>query len=391
VQVETAVQESRDTRIMPIRPRVGPLGAGPPSCEPDPLSQKSLSFWLIVDRGCANRATPGKPQETVQTTMIRIDNVHKRFAGGGGAALAGVDLTIARGEVFGVIGRSGAGKSTLLRLLNGLEKPSEGHVRFDGIDVATLGPADLRQLRRRVGMIFQNFGLLSSATVAQNVALPLKIAGTPRAAIAARVAELLDRVGLHDHATKYPAQLSGGQKQRVGIARALATGPDVLLCDEATSALDPETTRDVLALIAALNRDLGLTIVLITHEMDVVRQVCDRVAVLKAGQVVEAGPVADVVIDPQHAETRALLADAGDIGPGAHDFAGQVVHFTVHGAATTTPLISRIARETGADLTILDGRVGRLRDTAYAQLTLGIAGGNTAAALELLAQYGRVS
>jgi len=268
--------------------------------------------------------------------MISINGVRKRFAGEGGAALAGVDLEIERGEIFGIIGRSGAGKSTLVRLLNGLEKPSEGSVKLDGIDIAGLGPDELRRLRRRVGMIFQSFGLLSSATVARNVALPLKIAGTPASAIAARVAELLDLVGLNDHAGKYPAQLSGGQKQRVGIARALATRPDVLLCDEATSALDPETTREVLALIATLNRDLGLTIVLITHEMDVVR-------------------------------------------------------FTVHGDATVTPIISRITRQTGSDVTILDGRIGRLRDTAYAQLTLGISGTDTAAALNLLAQYGRVS
>jgi D-methionine transport system ATP-binding protein len=323
--------------------------------------------------------------------MIRLNGVHKRFAGTGGGALAGVDLAVERGEIFGIIGRSGAGKSTLVRLLNGLEKPTEGNVHVDGIAVAELGPDGLRALRRRVGMIFQNFGLLTSATAAQNIALPLKIAGTPAPAIAARVAELLELVGLKDHAGKYPAQLSGGQKQRVGIARALATGPDILLCDEATSALDPETTRDVLALIAALNRDLGLTIVLITHEMDVVRQVCDRVAVLKDGHVVETGATVDVLIDPQHPETRALLADAGDAGAGTYDFNGQVVRFTVHGDVTHAPLISRIARETGADLTILDGRVGRLRDTAYAQLTLGVSGANTASALDLLAGYGRVS
>jgi D-methionine transport system ATP-binding protein len=240
--------------------------------------------------------------------MIRLVDVEKRFAGTGGAALAGVSLDVVRGEVFGVIGQSGAGKSTLIRLINALERPSAGRVEVDGIDVASLAPAALRVLRRRIGMIFQNFGLLSSRTVAANVAFPLKLADVPRAERDAKVAALLDRVGLTDHAGKYPAQLSGGQKQRVGIARALATSPDILLCDEATSALDPETTRQVLALLRDLNRDLGLTIVLITHEMEVVRTACDRVAVLERGQVVETGTVSDIFAAPNHPATRRMLA-----------------------------------------------------------------------------------
>ncbi len=240
--------------------------------------------------------------------MIRLVDVEKRYPGTGGAALAGVSLEVVRGEVFGVIGQSGAGKSTLIRLINALERPTAGRVEVDGIDVAGLAPAALRVLRRRIGMIFQNFGLLSSRTVAANVAFPLKLADMPRAERDAKVAALLDRVGLTEHADKYPAQLSGGQKQRVGIARALATDPDILLCDEATSALDPETTRQVLALLRDLNRDLGLTIVLITHEMDVVRASCDRVAVLEQGRVVEAGPVTDIFAAPSHPATRRMLA-----------------------------------------------------------------------------------
>ncbi|HEX8447053.1 MAG TPA: ATP-binding cassette domain-containing protein [Sphingomonas sp.] len=323
--------------------------------------------------------------------MIRLEGVGKRFAGGA-MALDGVDLTVARGEVFGIIGRSGAGKSTLIRLLNGLERPTAGAVIVDGADVAGLDGAALRAMRRRIGMIFQQFGLLASRTVADNVAFPLRIAGTPRGQAAARVAELLDRVGLSDHGHKYPAQLSGGQKQRVGIARALATGPDILLSDEATSALDPETTRDVLALIADLNRDLGLTIVLITHEMDVVRQVCDRVAVLHAGRVVETGSVADIFLDPQAAETRALLAEAGEQGPAAFpNFAGRIVRWTCHGATIGEPVLTMVARETGADFAILDGRIGRLRDESYGQLTLGLSGGDTEAAIAALGRYGRVT
>jgi len=243
--------------------------------------------------------------------MIALDQVHKRYAGSNVAALNGVSLEVARGEVFGVIGASGAGKSTLIRLVNALEVPSAGRVRVEGVDLAGLSPADLRALRRRIGMIFQNFGLLSSRTVADNVAFPLKLAGMPRAERSAKVAALLDRVGLTDHAGKYPAQLSGGQKQRIGIARALATDPDILLCDEATSALDPETTRSVLDLLRSLNQDLGLTILLITHEMDVVRAVCDRVAVLDRGEIVETGRVADIFAGAAHPATRRMLAGVG--------------------------------------------------------------------------------
>lgn len=240
--------------------------------------------------------------------MIRLVDVHKHYPGSGGAALAGVSLTVAPGEVFGVIGQSGAGKSTLIRLINALERPSAGRVEIDGVDIAALDAAGLRAMRRRIGMIFQSFGLLSSRTVAANIAFPLKLAGLPQAERDARAAELIARVGLSDHAHKYPAQLSGGQKQRVGIARALATRPDILLCDEATSALDPETTRAVLALLRELNQELGLTIVLITHEMAVVRAVCDHVAVLEAGLIVETGTVTDVFADARHAATRSMLA-----------------------------------------------------------------------------------
>ncbi|MEG3123403.1 methionine ABC transporter ATP-binding protein [Sphingomonas sp. GB1N7] len=240
--------------------------------------------------------------------MIELNDVSKTFAGAAGAALDGVSLSIARGEVFGVIGASGAGKSTLLRLINALELPSAGRITVEGVDLGTLDPAGLRALRRRIGMIFQNFGLLSSRTVAANVAFPLKLAGLPAADRDAKVAALLARVGLTDHADKYPSHISGGQKQRVGIARALATDPDILLCDEATSALDPETTRSVLTLLRELNTELGLTIVLITHEMAVVRAVCDRVAVLDRGQVVETGTVAGLFADARHPATQAMLA-----------------------------------------------------------------------------------
>ena len=240
--------------------------------------------------------------------MIRLTDVQKHYPGGVAPALDGVSLSIGKGEVFGIIGRSGAGKSTLIRLLNGLERPSAGHVEVDGVSIERLSAAGLRALRRRMGMIFQNFGLLSSRTVADNVGFPLRLAGVSRGERAAKVQALLDRVGLADLRDRYPAQLSGGQRQRVGIARALATDPDVLLCDEATSALDPETTRDVLALLRDLNRELGLTIVLITHEMELVRGLCDRVAVIEAGRIVETGAVDAIFADARHPATQRMLA-----------------------------------------------------------------------------------
>lgn len=240
--------------------------------------------------------------------MIRLENVSKRF-GDGTAALSAIDLEIPRGAIFGIIGRSGAGKSTLLRLINGLEHPSEGNVLVDGALVSRLSESGLRKLRRRIGMIFQSFGLLANRTIAANVALPLELDGVARSDREARVAELLERVGIADKASSYPAELSGGQRQRVGIARALATRPEILLCDEATSALDPETTRSVLALLADLSREMGLTIVLITHEMEVIRAICSHVAVLDHGHLVEVGPVETVFTASTRQATLALLGD----------------------------------------------------------------------------------
>ena len=242
------------------------------------------------------------------TPRIELIGVVKAFSGGDveAAAVRGVSLRIAPGEVFGVIGESGAGKSTLIRLMNYLERPTSGQVLVDGEDLAALSPAALRRQRRRIGMIFQHFNLLQSRTVRENVAVPLRLeGGLGAAAIRARVGALLERVGLTALADKYPAQLSGGQKQRVGIARALACEPTVLLCDEATSALDPETTDQILTLLGDLNRELDLTVVLITHEMDVVRRVCDRVAVLDAGRIVETGDVVDVFLNAESPVTAA--------------------------------------------------------------------------------------
>lgn len=326
--------------------------------------------------------------------MIEFQGVHKsyRVAGRDTVALHPLDLRVAAGEVFGVIGHSGAGKSTLIRLVNRLESASGGRLLVDGVEVNALDEAGLRGLRRQVGMIFQHFNLLSSRTVAANVAFPLELAGAPRSGIAARVAELLERVGLADHAGKYPAQLSGGQKQRVGIARALATAPKILLCDEATSALDPQTTASVLQLLAQLNRELGLTIMLITHEMDVIRRVCDRVAVLDAGHLVETGAVTDVFLHPRHATTRRFVSEAGQLDEdelqrGFAAIEGRILKLTFLGDSTHQPLLGRIARASGVEYNILSGRIDWIRDTPYGQLTVALRGGEVdAAQAQLVAQ-----
>lgn len=245
------------------------------------------------------------PLQATTEEVVRLIDVRRRF--GATPALDGVSLTVHKGEILGIIGRSGAGKSTLIRCLNGLEQADSGEIYIEGRNIASLEEKELQPLRRRIGMIFQHFNLLSAKTVEENIALPLKIEGVAKAERLQRARELLDLVGLADKAKAYPSALSGGQKQRVGIARALAARPALLLSDEATSALDPETTRSILSLLKDINRKLGLTILLITHEMEVVRTIADRVAVIDAGRIVEEGSVWSVFSDPQTAITRSLL------------------------------------------------------------------------------------
>jgi D-methionine transport system ATP-binding protein len=245
---------------------------------------------------------------TQAETALRLSGVTKRF--GALAAIEDISLEVRRGEILGIIGRSGAGKSTLIRCLNGLEKPDHGRIEIGGRDIVPLNERGLRAVRGRIGMIFQHFNLIAQKSVASNVALPLKIAGWDRAKRKTRVAELLDLVGLGAKADAYPAQLSGGQKQRVGIARALAASPDLLLSDEATSALDPETTTSILMLLKDINRKLGLTILLITHEMSVIRAVTDRVVVLDHGKIVEQGDTERVFAAPKAELTQRLLTAA---------------------------------------------------------------------------------
>jgi len=294
--------------------------------------------------------------------MIRIDNLYKTYETPHGRfeALRGINLHIEPGEVFGIIGPSGAGKSTLVQCINLLEQPDQGSVVIGGQALTGLTEPALRGQRRRIGMVFQSFNLLARRTVYGNVALPLEIAGVSAGEIPARVERLLDLVGLAHLRDHYPSQISGGQKQRVGIARALANEPDVLLSDEATSALDPETTRTILALLREINRKTGITVVMITHQMEVVRQICDRVAVLDKGEVVELGSTLDVFAEPFHAITRAMVSEATS---------SQLSEETL------TAMQQRIAEVARAD----DGSVARL-------WRLRLAGGDTGSLLSELSQ-----
>ena len=315
--------------------------------------------------------------------MIEFRQVGKAYQVRGKSipALYPTDLWIKKGEIFGLVGHSGAGKSTLLRLINRLEEPTAGTIIVDDQDVTAMGAAALRVFRRRAGMIFQHFNLLSARTVAENVGLPLKMTGEyMRETEREKVSELLVRVGLQEHADKYPAQLSGGQKQRVGIARALATDPKILLCDEATSALDPQTTVQVLQLLSRINQELGLTIVLITHEMEVVRRICDRVAVMDDGRIVEQGNVVDVFLYPQHETTRHFVREAEHVNEEEellefNHVAGHIIRITFSGETTYTPLVGRMVRDTGIEFSILSGRIDRIKNTPYGQLILSLAEG----------------
>ena len=333
-------------------------------------------------------------QTTTQTgarPVVELQGVVRRFSGR--PALDGISLDVARGEIVGLIGRSGAGKSTLIRCLNGLDRPEEGRVVIDGIDITGLDETGLQPIRRRIGMIFQHFNLLSAKTVAENVALPLKIAGWGKARRTKRVMELLDLVGLADKAQSHPARLSGGQKQRVGIARALAPEPLLLLSDEATSALDPETTQSILTLLSDVNRELGLTVLMITHEMEVVRQIAHRVLVLDGGRIVEEGPVARVLASPQAETTRSLLRGLAPALPApvaarlAPDGAQALIRLDLHGAAARTPIFARIEAITGQPPRLVQGGLSDVQGEPYGRLFLALGTGDHAKVQALLDHF----
>ena len=315
--------------------------------------------------------------------MIEFSNISKSFKTKDREvhAVRDVNLTIEQGDIFGIIGFSGAGKSTLLRLVNLLETPSTGTVKIQGTDLATLSQKDLRQLRRRIGMIFQNFNLMTSRTVSGNIAYPLKLAGTPKAEIERRTTELLKFVGLSEKATDYPEQLSGGQKQRVGIARALATNPDILICDEATSALDPETTSDILKLLKRVNEELGITVLLITHEMNVIQTICNRVAVMEQGQVIEQGNVYDVFTQPQHPTTQRFIQSVHQDIPSEQilqewqQAGGQHLYRVLFkGALTHNPLLSEITQKHQVPFNIIYGSVRELQNQLFGNLLISFQG-----------------
>ncbi|PSK96446.1 D-methionine transport system ATP-binding protein [Murinocardiopsis flavida] len=295
-------------------------------------------------------------------------------------AMDGVDLTVSPGEVFGVVGQSGAGKSTLLRCVNLLERPTDGVVRVAGEELTALSGARLRAARRSIGMVHQHFALLSSRTVASNVAFPLEVAGVGRAERGRRVGELLELVGLSDKAKAHPAQLSGGQKQRVGIARALASRPKVLLSDEATSALDPETTASILELLRDLNRELGLTVLLITHEMDVIKRICDSAAIMERGVFRESGRVLDLLGTPGSLLARSLFPLPATDVPDA-----VAITYT---RSYDEPLMSELTRRFDVDVNVLGGAVETVSGSSVGRLNVQVRGANREAALGYLAESG---
>lgn len=314
--------------------------------------------------------------------MITLHNVVKQFQSKKGiiTAVDDVNLTINEGEIYGVIGFSGAGKSTLIRMFNGLENPTTGDVVVNGDYISKLAPKDLRKKRQDIGMIFQHFNLLWSRTVFDNIAFPLEIAGVGKEVRTKKVNELIDLVGLRGREKAYPSELSGGQKQRVGIARALANNPSVLLCDEATSALDPQTTDEILELLVNINRQMKLTIILITHEMQVIRKICDKVAVMENGRVVESGNVIDVFENPQSTVTKRFVKDDmnnTDVDTSIRDIekdypTGAILNLQFIGSTTRQPIISKMIRKFDLDMNVLSGNVKHTQNGSYGHLIVHV-------------------
>ena len=316
--------------------------------------------------------------------MIELRHIVKDFGTGEAAvhALRDISLTVEDGEIFGIIGLSGAGKSTLVRCINLLERPTSGSVIVDGKDLTSMTDRELRRARKSISMIFQSFNLLMQRSVLANVCFPMELAGTKKEDARRRAMELLELVELPDKANAYPVQLSGGQKQRVAIARALASDPKVLLCDEATSALDPKTTRSILALLKKLNRELGVTVVVITHEMRVVEQICSRVAILDDGEIQETGPVADVFSNPRSEAGRRLVLPEGEKIHVLPD--NRLVRLVFNGASATEPIIATLASEQGIRLNILSADTRSIGEKTFGNMILGLPEDETEAARALI-------
>ncbi len=318
--------------------------------------------------------------------MITLENVTKVYGNKTQVkALNGISLSVKAGEIFGIIGKSGAGKSTLVRCINMLERPTSGKVIIDERDMTTLSDSRLRRERKSIGMIFQHFNLLSSRTVFDNIAFPLELTDTPKEIIRNKVEGLLKLVGLSDRKSNYPSQLSGGQKQRVGIARALASDPKILLCDEATSALDPQTTTAILALLQDINKRLGITIIVITHEMAVVKDICDRVAVIEGGYIKECGRVVDIFTNPQSETMQEFVKSIINtemprgitrlgITNEPKEGSDMLVRVRFKGNITTKPLMAQVIRHSNADLSVLYGNIDYIQDEPFGYLIFSIIG-----------------
>lgn len=332
--------------------------------------------------------------------MIKLSNIEKIYDSPSGKvhALKGINLEIAKGEIYGIIGLSGAGKSTLVRCINMLERPTNGEVLVDGQDMTKLNESELRNARKNIGMIFQHFNLLSSATVFENIAFPLTLSNVPKDEIAKKVQPLLELVGLKDKANQYPAQLSGGQKQRVGIARALASDPKILLCDEATSALDPQTTKAILALIKDINKKLDLTVVVITHEMQVIKEICDKVAVISNGVIAEQGSVLEVFTNPQHEITKEFISvilsnelpaafRGSEISPTKIPDSLLLLRLIFIGEKADDPVLAEMIRTCkGVECTMLFGNLDEIHGVPFGRFIVGLSGTENAvqSALEFL-------
>ena len=319
--------------------------------------------------------------------MIQLSHIEKIYDSPSGPvrALKDISLHIEKGDIYGIIGLSGAGKSTLVRCINLLERPTKGTVVVDGQEITAMSDSQLRAARKNIGMIFQHFNLLSSATVYENVAFPLELAKTNKDVIQKKVTELLELVGLADKADQYPSQLSGGQKQRVGIARALASDPKVLLCDEATSALDPQTTKSILELIKDINAKLKLTVVVITHEMQVIKEICDKVAVIQNGLIAENGPVLDVFINPQQPITKEFISvlmsnelpagfDRSTISKDPIPNSVMLTRLTFIGAETDEPVISRLIKNFDLNVGIVFGQIDHIKNIPFGRLMVAMEG-----------------
>lgn len=313
--------------------------------------------------------------------MIELTGISKSFTGKKGSidALKDVSISVKKGEIYGVIGYSGAGKSTLIRCVNLLEKPDTGSVLVNNVDLTKLSPGKLREARGKIGMIFQGFNLLKTATVYENIALPLKLTGLSKQQVEERVTKYLKIVGLEEKHHSYPSELSGGQKQRVAIARALSHEPEVLLSDEATSALDPDTTEAILDLLLKINRELGITILLITHEMNVIQRICDRVAVMENGEVIEEGKTRDIFTSPQHATTKKFVNSLF-----SHNIpnemltklkeTGHVVSLSFFGESSGEPTLALISKKFDVFPNILSGSITQLKDESFGQLLIHLKG-----------------